>query len=221
MDKSIIEKIMKVYNKSKNNPSEYEAKAAILKVQEMLAKYNLEMKDLSIEEDHKVDEVRSGQKSRWWHGRLGSILAKNFKCRIYTLTGNGKTIVFVGKETDINICLQTFEYTKKAVNYNCKIHMAKRRFRKKENIKMAKESFIEGFIEGLGRALKEQKNNNNWGLVLQVPEEVQEYYNNIEFTGKVYYIRKDDKKTDERAYIDGYNKGKDFNVNPDKVLING
>lgn len=219
MDKKIIEKIMKVYNKSKNNPSEHEAKAAILKVQEMLVKYNLEMKDLSVKEDYNVEQISSGQRSRWWHGRLGNILAENFKCKMYTITSRGRAIVFIGRKTDVNICLETFNYTKKAINYNCKIHMAKRRFRKKENIKMAKESFIEGFIYGLSRVLDEQKNKNNWGLVLQVPAEVQDYYNSIKFTGTVDY-RRNDKETDEKAYMEGYIRGKEFEINPGKILIN-
>lgn len=215
----IIDKILKIYNKSKNNPSEHEAKAAVLKVQGMLAKHNLKLKDLQLEDKQDVKKISSGQKSRWWHGILGNILSRNFKCKMYIQTYNGKTLVFVGKETDVNVCVQTFEYVKHSVNYSCKIHMSKRRLKNKENIKIAKESFIDGFIRGLDYELEKQKNSNQWGLVLSIPVEVHEFYSKIEFTGVTKWEKNHDNKMDEKAFQDGYVKGKELNINPNKILI--
>lgn len=74
--KHIIDKIIKIYNKSKNNPSEHEVKAAVLKVQEMLMKYNLSMLDIKIEEEPEdVKSIKYSKKSRWWHRKLGIIIA--------------------------------------------------------------------------------------------------------------------------------------------------
>lgn len=216
---TIIERILKVYNKSKNNPSEEEAKAALLKVQEMLAKYNLQLKDLKAEEKKPVIEIELGKKCRWWHGGLARILATNLKCKSYTSNYiGGRRIVFVGEELDVQICSETFKYIKNAITYNCKIHMSTRKLKLKERIKIAKESFITGFLNGLEYALDEQKACNEWGLVLAAPIAVQEFYSNLNLT-TFRWEKSTGDKNDERAYRDGYVKGKEFDTNKDKLFI--
>lgn len=214
----VIDKIRKVYNKSKNNPNYYESKEAVLKVQQLLAKYNLSMNDLGLKEKEKdnVKEIKTGEKSRTWHLNLARAISKNFRCKLYYLTGRGTTIVFIGRDIDVNICFNTYEYMKKSINYNCKIHISKRRLRKKESISNAKKSFIDGFLMGLEHELNKQK--TEWGIVLSIPSDVINYYSNIRFKGSLTIVD-EIKKYDERAYQDGYIKGRETDINPDKILI--
>ncbi|MDT8718295.1 DUF2786 domain-containing protein [Clostridium sp. 19966] len=219
MDKiEVINKILKVYSKSKNNPSEEETRVALLKVQEMLIKYNLTLKDLNVKEDvQEIKKIHYGNRCRWWHSSLANLLAKNFRCKMYLNDHyGGKSIVFIGEEIDVEVCGKTFEYIKDSIAYNCKIHMSKRKIRLKDNIKRTKESFILGFITGLKYALTDREKSNQWELALVTPVKVQEFYNNLELTNFEWDI---DDRNDDKAFEDGYKQGKIFDPKLGKQCI--
>lgn len=106
----IINKIKKVLELSKNNPSEKEAQAAALKAQKLMAEYHISMEEVSgIEDSENISEectnVGTGNK---WKYRLSTIIARNFRCQHFYY---GKsTVVFYGYKTDAEIATETFKY---------------------------------------------------------------------------------------------------------------
>ena len=171
----IIEKIKKVLELSRNNPSEEEAKAAALKAQELMAQYHISMAEVDEVQDIEniVEEkvvVGGGKK---WKYKLAGIIARNFRCRHFYY---GRSIVvFYGYETDAKIAAETFKYLFKVGNtasdtyYNqlyWKAHNAGEYF----NGKGIVNNFLVGYTNGISSALDKQCT----ALMIVTPKEVNE-----------------------------------------------
>ena len=108
-NEKIIEKIKKVLELSKNNPSIEEAKSAAIKAQRLMAEYHISMSEIeAIEDTENIVEERidvgTGNK---WKYTLSSIIAKNFRCKYFYY---GKSsVVFYGYEEDAKIAAMTFK----------------------------------------------------------------------------------------------------------------
>ena len=83
--KKIIEKISNLLDLAGNNPNENEALAAALKAQELMAKYHVELAEVTrrgekeeiVTERCHADEVNGMSK---WKRTLAHIIAENFCC---------------------------------------------------------------------------------------------------------------------------------------------
>lgn len=56
-------------------------------------------------------------------------------------------------------------------------------------------------------------------MVLQTPVEVQKFYDKITFSGESMLSRNNEDKIDLKAFNDGLLKGKEFNINLDKIML--
>lgn len=151
----IVEKIkgLLALGNEKRNDSDAEAKAALLKAQQLMAKY-----DISIEECEEQEEPEYSHEMcehKWDYAYripLASVLAKNFRCMTYS---RGKTIVFMGHPSDAKICKATFEYAYQFIQkrgnsiYNKKYAMG-------YPTKGVFNSYANGFIVGLKEAFDVQ-----------------------------------------------------------------
>ena len=122
-NEKIIATIKKVLELSKNNPSEEEAKAAALKAQELLAKYNIKESDIDEETSENIVEKFTDVGLAKWKYTLASVIARNFRCQMFMC---GRRIYFYGYETDTEVACSTFEYLykvgdKKANAYTRKV----------------------------------------------------------------------------------------------------
>lgn len=212
--KDILEKVRKVLAKSKNNPSEAESQAAILKAQEILIKYGLSMEQIKglNNDDIEVYEKKSGLlKSTWWHKSLALNISENFKCKCYL---NGNELTFIGLSEDVEICCEIFQYAKENINYNCNLFMQKKKHRlriiTKEKISNAKKSYITGYLYGLKEKLKKQVDDNKWEIIICTPIEVENYFNSFNFTHTTSI--EGFNNSDKVALREGYKAGKNFEL---------
>ena len=111
-DKSVIidriKRLLALGDKSRNN-SEAEAKAAMLKAHELMAKYDIK---LDTAEVGNIEYKHLQCESKWNMGfrkPLAVIIAKNFRCETY-LMGRGGSVVFFGHDTDATIAKNVFEF---------------------------------------------------------------------------------------------------------------
>lgn len=175
----IIEKIKKVLELSKNNPSMQEAQAAALKAQKMMAEYHISLSEIEAVEDvenisEKQVDVGNGNK---WKYFLAGIIAKNFRCKHFYY---GKsTVVFYGYEEDATIAAMTFEFLFKN---GCKAANNYYQNRRNEALRNnccfngngIKNSFLVGYLQGI----KESLENQCTALMLVTPQQVEEKYRN-------------------------------------------
>lgn len=173
----VINKIRKVLELSKNNPSAEEAKSAALKAQRLMAEYRISMDDINeIKEVEEITEesivVGTGNK---WKYNLAKIVAKNFRCKNYYY---GKSeIVFYGYDTDAKIAAETFKYLFEVGNKSAnKFYNKKRIEANKQNIFFdgsgIKNCFLAGYLQGISEVLDKQCT----ALMIVVPKEVDDGY---------------------------------------------
>lgn len=194
----MIERIKKLLALSESS-NENEAKLAMLKTQEILAKHKLSLKE--------VKEFKEA------NSKITTKVADNFGCYLYFKTRKTHKIVFLGRDEDVIVCnimleyaLDSIEGTMKAIKYS---------YRKKGlSIKGITNDYSMGFIEGLSNRFEEQKKNNKeWGLILIKDAEVTEAYNNINFGDS---INTNVDFNYSELYKQGVEDGEKFNIS-DKV----
>lgn len=176
-EKKIIEKIKKVLELSRNNPSEAEAKAAAMKAQKLMAEYHISMARIDENDDpgnitEKAMTVGTGNK---WKYQLAQIVAKNFRCK--TLCYGKSGIAFYGYEVDAEIALETFKFLfetgcKAANSYYNKLRNGSIGSGEYFCGKGIKNCFLVGYLEGIKEGLERQCT----ALMIIVPKEVKEKF---------------------------------------------
>lgn len=212
MEQEIVKKIKKLLALSSSDNT-HEAESAMLKAQELLAKHNLQLSEI---EEHKIrnaieDVTNITFTKAKWKGRLAKIIASNFRCEMYYKTYRNHKVTFLGLEEDVVICKVMTEYAieciKKETNKIAKIYRERG-----DSAKGIENDFALGFIGGLSKKFEEQKQKNQeWGLVLIIPKEVQEAYDTIKFTGKG--VKPPTYKGFKDVYFRGVEAGENFDIN--------
>ena len=177
-NEKIIEKIKKVLELSKNNPSIEEAKSAAIKAQRLMAEYHISMSEIeAIEDTENIVEERidvgTGNK---WKYTLSSIIAKNFRCKYFYY---GKSnVVFYGYEEDAKITAMTFKLLFEVGNKESAKYYQKERqkYLNVHNIRFdgrgIKNAFLNGYLIGIKESLEKQCT----ALMIVVPKKVEEKY---------------------------------------------
>ena len=168
----MIEKIKKVLELARNNPSREESISATLKAQRLMAEYNISEEEVEnkVELTEEIIETSAfiGKGNRWKY-RIASVIAKNFRCKAYFV--NSDTIVFYGFESDADIAMEVFKFVFETGN-----KMGKKYTREyKKNHGYADgvfNAYIAGFVEGFRDSLEKQCT----ALMIVTPKEVEESF---------------------------------------------
>lgn len=168
MNEAIVKKIQKLLAlaDSKRNDSEEEAQAALLKAQELMAQYGVEVS--MADADEKVSyslEYCAHKGDKGFRCQLAVIIARNFRCK--TILMYNKQVAFFGHSQDAKVAKSAFEYAyhfaKKKGDHE--VGEARRRCEETKNVF---NSYVSGFISGIRNKLDAQCQ----ALVLVVPEDV-------------------------------------------------
>ena len=212
---NVVLKIKKLLALSKSS-NKNEAQVALMKAQELLAKYKLTQKEVEMQDDIKILDKKSNISfsTAKWKGILCKIIADNLGCYVYTL---GNDVMFFGKEEDVNICEIMVEYAIDSIESESKSLIWELK-RQGKSARGVKNDYALGFIRGLKENFEQQKiNNEEWGLVLAKDKNVIDNWNEK--------VSKSNMKTRKlnsniNGYKDVYNSGvkngKSFNIS-DKV----
>lgn len=215
---NIREKIQKLLALA-GSPNENEAKAALLKARELMAKNKLTEADFENQKEQELkkfwceDIAWTTDSGRIWMTNLCKVLCDNYCCSASWYTPRGTRthqLVIVGVGEDAEVCKEVVRY---AVGFvETTIESLQRGYRRQDPKAIA-NSYAEGFILGLEMAFEDQQEEHpEWGLVVVKPDEVNEYEKGLGL--KSVKAKKSD--FDPLAYMKGQNDGKNFN--PHKVL---
>lgn len=198
-NEKILEKIKKLFALAGNNPSEEEAKSAVLMAQKLMTEYDIEyseVENVDIEKHEEIEEVGIEVPAKKWKYNLAHICADNFRCEFFM---NGKyRFVFYGHKTDANICAETFKYL---FNIGNKLgnKLAREARTTRGYADNVYNSCVMGFLSGVRQALAEQSK----ALMVIVPEDVK---NGFEERTKGFKVSH---TNSPRAYNgDAYEKGR-------------
>ncbi len=181
-NEKLIDKIQKLMRKTVDNgATEAEAETSLLIAQQLMAKHGIEMAEVvektkADEEDDKV--VHNGtdyKRYAWWERVLASVIADNFRCYTYrNVRSRQSRIVFFGQAKDVEVCKEIFNVYVSIVESLAKKYVSKYPAGHRNPIK---NTYIDGFIDGLKVKLKKQvENNKEMALVLVKPESVVKAY---------------------------------------------
>ena len=217
----LLNKITNLLKLSENNSNENEAQSALLKAQEIMAKYNIEQQELGIKEENKKimkkKIIENKGRIMWYEYSLASIISKNFRCTYYSSRNKGKynaSITILGLEEDVLICSYLFDF---AINMLKKFgkEYIKNNSNENTNNTSLKNVYYNGFIKGLDKSFKEQVEQNNWGLVLVkdalvIQEESKLNIKSIKTSG-IKPLYENNNGAFNSGFSDGYNTGKNYN----------
>ena len=174
---SIEEKIKKLLSLSQSNNSN-EAKAALLKAQDLMLKYNL-----SIDYETDTPEIITDSltiKYQKYHLELALIIADNFRTKTWT---GRNTIYFIGYKEDVIASKSCLDYLTNE-SYTC---YSKYIYDNEASLPTITKSYsrylyrqwMEGFVSGIRDSFDERKNNPEYELMLVTPTEVLTEYNKL------------------------------------------
>ena len=167
-----IKDLLALGDQARNN-SEEEAKAAMLKAQQLMAKYDISAEEVEGEEE---EEQYSHEmcEHKWdyaYRVPLANVLSKNFRCMVYF---RGKRVVFMGHPSDAKICKATFEFAYKFIQKKGNA-LYNKRYSMGYPTKGVFNSYAHGFIVGLKEAFDVQCQ----ALAIITPPDVIDEFNNL------------------------------------------
>lgn len=208
----ILEKIkgLLALGDSNKNNSDEEAKAAMLKAQQLMAKYDIDIQEVEDKEEEQYSHEMCEHKWDYaYRIPLANVLGKNFRCMVYT---KGKSIVFMGHPSDAKICKATFEFAYQFIQKRGNA-LYNKRYSMGYSTKGVFNSYAHGFIVGLKEAFDVQCQ----ALAIITPQDVIDEFTNISkewATKKRKNIAND--ATDIEIWREGRRDGKKF-MDKDKL----
>ncbi|MEG0165403.1 DUF2786 domain-containing protein [Anaerorhabdus sp.] len=216
MNENILIRIQKLLNVAdRGTPNEQ--KIAMMKAQKLMLDYRIELADLHGVSVEKVVSLRCAEEVNSyvkWIDDLTRIICKNFRCRpLYfrpkKRKGKFTRTTVCGLEQDAQICKSVLEYAVKVAQCDCKRVINQMQYLGDSPTKGYKNTFMNGFNEGIKEGFYQQILKNNLYAVAEVvPEEVNNYVNTLD---KVKLPYNSQKAVEDFIVHDmGYQKGIEF-----------
>lgn len=202
-NEKIIEKIQKLFNLAGNNPNENEAKAALLKAQELMAKYNLDQDKLTGADKETIKYISIS--TTLTHGiftdSLTVTISRSFACEPIVLCD--KSIAIFGRKDNAIAVVSALEFAYSVMSKGAK--MAADSYDPILGTKAeAKNSYCLGFCKGLKEAMDAQC----VALAVVVPGDVKEgFKNKYPILGKARANRRVSCDSRSEAFSTGYKDG--------------
>jgi ribosomal protein S17E len=223
MREKILDKITKILAKTNNNNSSEECDTALLLAQRLMVENGISMEELNLRNATPDEIIESSAtetaKPPWWQGHLASIIAKNFRCKVFTrveLLGVRKRIkklTFLGYPSDVKTATSILLHARELVSTLSSQYIKKIQREYKDNkgvtihankLTAEKNAYISGYLTGLTEKFKKQVEDNNWGLVVVTPKDVEEKFNAMSLK---HTRNKVIMKNSERAKNEGHQAG--------------
>lgn len=234
INEGIIKKIQGLLAIAKDEKNDEESQSAFILAQKLMMKHNIEMNQVESESETKEvsnDSVTVYKTLLWWERSLATIISENFRVKWYyegKYVNNRRKnrITFLGFKHDIELAKEMY-----ILAYDVLVHCAKEFVENfyQENAHLnrsrattfdIKNSYMRGFLEGMGEKFEEQvaEMKQEYGLVVLMPVEVKEAYNDM-FGDKKGMSYTRPKLSSVKAYTAGFNSGK--NVDYTKSTLDG
>lgn len=215
---AVKEKIAKLLALS-TSPNESEAQAALLKARELMAKHKLRPEECQEKQDARVIVQTIGvectKMTDTWALALGSIIGKRYCCKVFRHHAHGAKKVevgFVGLADDFEVCRKIYLYAYQCVKSRCeRIQARERRQCGGTEIREMCNAYGWGFCYGLEEAFqKQEREHQEWGLVLAVPQAVEDAMNSRNMSKPTPYGKANINGWRAKYVNAGYAEGKKF-----------
>lgn len=231
-NEKIVRKIKGLLAIANDNKDDSEARSALLMAQKLMVKHKIEKaqidqfnKENSSEVGMKSHTAVSPKKLKWYERDLAIVIAENFRVKVYYSVGySGKRgIQFFGYDDDCQLAIEVYNLALHALihyskEYVKEFYIFKGRYMERtlELTNKVKDSYIKGFISGLNESFIVQADeiNEEYGLTLLTPVEVEEQYDLMSKGFKKAKNYKRPNSFDSDSYEKGYEDGKQHESTP-------
>lgn len=168
---NMIERVRKLLALARNNPSEEEAKSALMMANRLIAKYNL---DLSEETGEKVEYKvlpATHANNNGYRIPLANVIAPSFRCRVIMV---GNTVHFFGRQQDAEACVEVYNYVYR-VSRSLAQKLERKAKKEGRSVHGLANSYWNGFVLGIKKELDAQCQ----ALMVVVPDDVNKEFNNM------------------------------------------
>jgi len=162
-----------------NSPEPEEARAAMLKARELMAKHKLSPEDCKKEPSEIIEEVlpfTCTAMTNPWAAALATSISPHYCCEAYRIRAKRQKRVrvgLVGRKDDYQICKRVILYAYERVMSYCEYQICRNSHDSAKANREKCNAYGWGFIVGLLQALEDQQaKHQEWGLVMVVPQEV-------------------------------------------------
>lgn len=184
------------------SPNENEARAALLKARELMAKYKISEQNLEDADKQEVVRKLTGitysERRDPWIAELGYVVAEHHCCKCIASKQKGKQTKetgFIGLADDITVCMEVFKYAVDCVISHTKVLRT-------TGGTNAANGYGFGFVTGLKDAYDNQR---EYGLILVVPETVNDAIKGLRKirNNRTEKLKESDMGTFRHGYFDG------------------
>lgn len=196
INESILKKIKGLLAIANDHKDDEESQSAFLLAQKLMIKHNITMdsvKETSDKINIQKGQVTAYKKLFWWEKKLAIIISENFRVKNYLnwkrLNNSSQrkiAIMFFGFEQDVELAKEMYILAYDALKiYTDRFVVSyyQNRTMRLHRITVAiKDSYMRGFLEGLDNKFKEKvkEMQQEYGLMVLVPREVEEGYSELE-----------------------------------------
>lgn len=160
--------------------NENEAKLALLRARELMAKYKLRPEECEKSETAKVISEEIGitftAMRDPWVATMSAVIAENYCCRSFRTRQKGRKtnrLGVVGLEDDFAVSKQIILYAYDCVTSYCQREIEREPWESAADYRDKCNAYGWGFVRGLREAFREQQEQHQeWGLVLVIPKAV-------------------------------------------------
>lgn len=186
--KSIKEKIADLLSLA-SSPEPEEAKAALLKARELMAKYKLTPEECR---EHSQQTVRREvlpitctAMTNSWAVALAVVIARHYCCEAYRTRRKKKKLVSVGLaglEEDFRICRRVILCAHEHIMAYCRYDIRRKSGEPAKVYREKCNAYGWGFVSGLAAAFERQDaEHQEWGLVMAVPQIVHDQFKGMKY----------------------------------------
>lgn len=196
----MVDRVKKLLALAGNNPSEEEAKLALMRANALIAKYNI---DLSEETGEKVEYSvlpASHPNNNGYRIPLAGVIAPSFRCKVIMV---GNTVHFFGRKQDAEACVEVYNYIYR-VSRSLAQKLERKAKKEGRSIHGLANSYWKGFVVGISKELSEQCK----ALMVVVPEGVKSEFSNRYQGCKQYGGGMRNTGYDHAAYSQGVQDGR-------------
>lgn len=159
----VIEKAKKLFAVSEGTNFENEAKVALNKMRDLLAKYNLSMGDIDGNHSERNPEFKlMTEKTGYWQGSLATVVANFCNCTaFYTTVSKSRVLRVIGMPHEVEICTFTFSHIAEQIDKLMRkkrkeLRAQRQREGRDRQDRQASSYFTRGYVDGIIIRLKQR-----------------------------------------------------------------
>lgn len=214
----ILRRIKGLLTLAEDESNVNESHSAFLMAQKLMIEYGVDASELTDDEEviRVLEQSGTEYKRLFWYEReLANVVAKNFRCKSFIRNRHfeGKLqiqrrIMFMGRGEDVELASEMYRLVISAIEFYTHRYIKENGVGVRHHTQSLKNDYMSGFIDGLEMKFEEQIQTQEWGLVLVIPKEVEERFDEV-VTGKSLGYNTP-KLESQESYQDGYEDGYDI-----------